>query len=100
VTALSLAGHDAEEHLRRDPGADGHAGVRQRRRLMWETVAARRALADPEQARAGLPAYHFGRCERCATVDQAGTAAARRSRNNQAHRRRRQPAGGLGYLSL
>ena len=58
VTELSLAYHavaPASENVRGD-GAD---------RLMRRAVAARRRLADGEDALARLTAGTFGRCEQC-----------------------------------
>lgn len=66
VTALSLAYHDAAERLHGDPGAGSQAGARQVRQLMQQAVAARRALANTEEALARLSAGRFGCCERCA----------------------------------
>ena len=68
VTELSLAYHDAAAApvLRTGPGDDVQAGGRQLRRLLNRAVAARRALADTEEALVRLAAGQFGRCEHCA----------------------------------
>jgi DnaK suppressor protein len=61
VTELSLAYHAvaaATEDVRGD-GAE---------RLLRRTVAARRGLADVEEALARLTAGSFGRCEQCGSV--------------------------------
>jgi RNA polymerase-binding transcription factor DksA len=64
VTTLSLAYHDAAD--RPDGGrVDGQPGSRELRRLMHKAVAARRALADTEDALARLSAGTYGRCEQC-----------------------------------
>jgi RNA polymerase-binding transcription factor DksA len=63
VTELSLAFQEAAE------GADvgtGHPASRDVRRLEWRTVAARRALADTEEALGRLSAGRYGQCEQCA----------------------------------
>jgi RNA polymerase-binding transcription factor DksA len=75
VTALSLAYHDAAERLQGDPRTGGHADVRQVRQLMQQAVAARRALANTEEALARLSAGRFGRCERCAAAIPAARLA-------------------------
>ena len=62
VTELSLAYHEAAAQ----PGdRDGGAGPRQAERLLRRTVAARRKLADIEEALARLGSGNFGRCEHC-----------------------------------
>ena len=67
VTRLSLAYHDAAERSGGDGTVAGdRARTRRLLRLMQETVAARRALCDTEEALARLAAGHFGRCEQCA----------------------------------
>lgn len=58
VTELSLAYHSAA--AAHDGGDDKRA-----RRLLHRTVAARRRLADTEDALARLAAGGFGRCEQC-----------------------------------
>ena len=67
VTELSLAYHDAAAApVLSDGPAGAGAGGRQLRRLLTRAVAARRALADTEEALVRLAAGHFGRCEHCA----------------------------------
>ncbi|HWG65034.1 MAG TPA: TraR/DksA C4-type zinc finger protein [Streptosporangiaceae bacterium] len=63
VTELSLAFYDVGEHITLN--AEGMAG-RELRRLQRRTVAARRALADTEEALGRLSAGRYGRCEQCA----------------------------------
>jgi RNA polymerase-binding transcription factor DksA len=63
VTELSVAFYETGE--RTGPRADGAAG-RELRRLQRRTVAARRALADTEEALGRLDAGSYGRCEQCA----------------------------------
>ncbi|HEX9539551.1 MAG TPA: TraR/DksA family transcriptional regulator [Streptosporangiaceae bacterium] len=62
VTELSLAFYETGERtsLRADD-----ASTRELRRLQWRTVAARRALADTEEALGRLSAGHYGHCEQC-----------------------------------
>jgi RNA polymerase-binding transcription factor DksA len=62
VTKLSLAYHQAAE-----PPEDQHrgAGSQQAERLLRRTVAARRKLADIEEALARLASGNFGCCEQC-----------------------------------
>ena len=70
VTELSLAYHavaPASASVRGD-GAD---------RLMRRAVAARRRLADVEDALARLAAGTFGRCEQCGSVIPDGSLAVR-----------------------
>jgi len=63
VTELSLAFQQAAEA----PGAGtGSVAGRDVRRLEWRTVAARRALADTEEALGRLSAGRYGQCEQCA----------------------------------
>jgi DnaK suppressor protein len=59
VTELSLAFHEAgaQSEPDRQPGS--------LQRLMRQTVAARRALADTDEALGRLSAGRFGQCERC-----------------------------------
>jgi RNA polymerase-binding transcription factor DksA len=68
VTELSLAYHDAAAAPVDGHGADGtgQGSGRQLRRLLNRAVAARRALADTEEALVRLAAGRFGRCEHCA----------------------------------
>ena len=63
VTELSLAFQLAAEAA--DAGT-GHPASRDVRRLEWRTVAARRALADTEEALGRLSAGRYGQCEQCA----------------------------------
>src|SRR5260370_26467314 len=60
---LSLACHDAAAHAGARPG--DHAAAWSLRETLRRTVAARRGLADVEEALARLTAGHFGRCEPC-----------------------------------
>ena len=62
VTKLSLAYHQAAAP---PEGQGGGAGPRQAERLLRRTVAARRKLADIEEALGRLAAGEFGRCEQC-----------------------------------
>jgi RNA polymerase-binding transcription factor DksA len=76
VTELSLAFHDAEAAV----SAGGSSGVpestrRGLRELMGRAVAARRALADVDEALARLEAGRFGRCEQCAAAIPEATLA-------------------------
>ena len=67
VITLSLAYHDAAGQPPGDSASrPGHA--RELRRLMRQTVAARRALCDTEDALTRLSAGGFGRCEQCMAV--------------------------------
>lgn len=77
VTELSLAYHDqaAAPVVSDGPGGGAHAGGRQLRRLLNRAVAARRALADTEEALVRLAAGHFGRCEHCAAPIPAAQLA-------------------------
>lgn len=63
VTELSLAFQQAAEAA--DAGTGFVAG-RDVRWLKWRTVAARRALADTEEALGRLSAGRYGQCEQCA----------------------------------
>ena len=69
VTELSLAFQQAAEAA--DAGT-GYAAGRDVRRLEWRTVAARRALADTEEALGRLSAGRYGQCEQCAADIPAG----------------------------
>jgi RNA polymerase-binding transcription factor DksA len=64
VTELSLAYHDAAAAPVTDRAPDG-ASVRQLRGVLNRAVAARRALADTEEALVRLAAGRLGRCEHC-----------------------------------
>jgi len=75
VTELALAYHEAAAAA---PGpGPGGGGERTLRldRLLRRTVAARRALADTEEALARLSAGSYGRCESCAGAIAAGRLA-------------------------
>ena len=69
---LSLAYHDGA-------AADGdhgdRAAARRLRQTLRATVAARRGLADTEDALGRLAAGRFGRCEQCAVVIPASLLA-------------------------
>ena len=77
VTELSLAYHDAAAAaaVRSGGRRSAQAGGRQLRYLMNRAVAARRALADTEDALARLSAGHFGFCEHCAAPMPAARLA-------------------------
>jgi RNA polymerase-binding transcription factor DksA len=62
VTRLSLAYHQAAAP---PDGQDGDTGSQQAERLLRRTVAARRKLADIEEALGRLASGGFGRCEQC-----------------------------------
>jgi RNA polymerase-binding transcription factor DksA len=66
LTELSLAYHDAAAVT----GAhhSDHAAARRLRETLRRTVAARRRLADVEEALARLAAGRFGRCEQCSAA--------------------------------
>jgi RNA polymerase-binding transcription factor DksA len=64
VTELSVAFYETGERTGR--GAGGTAAGRELRRLQRRTVAARRALADTEEALGRLAAGSYGQCEQCA----------------------------------
>jgi RNA polymerase-binding transcription factor DksA len=75
VTELSMAYHGAADHSAANQGATDHgpaAGAaggaedRNARRLLRQAVAARRRLADTEDALGRVKAGVFGRCEQCA----------------------------------
>jgi RNA polymerase-binding transcription factor DksA len=72
VTELSVAYHAA---------ASGAIEDRQARRLLRRAVAARRRLADTEEALGRMAAGAFGRCEQCgAPIPEVLLAAAPESR--------------------
>jgi RNA polymerase-binding transcription factor DksA len=77
VTELSLAYHDrAAARVASDgPGGGAQPDGQQLRRLLNRAVAARRALADTEEALVRLAAGHFGRCEHCAAPIPAAQLA-------------------------
>jgi DnaK suppressor protein len=73
VTELSLEFHDAAASApAQGAGRPGPA----LQRLMRRAAAARRALADTEEALARLTAGRFGRCEDCAAPISARTLRA------------------------
>ena len=74
LTELSLAYHAAAAAA---PGGTGDgAGQPQVRALLRRTVAARRKLADIEEALGRLAAGSFGSCEQCGSAIPAGLLAA------------------------
>ncbi len=73
VTELSLAYHVAAAAAPSGTG-DG-AGQPQIRALLGRTVAARRKLADVEDALGRLAAGRFGSCEQCGSAIPAGLLA-------------------------
>jgi membrane protein DedA with SNARE-associated domain/RNA polymerase-binding transcription factor DksA len=85
VTELALAYHDAAERRGDGHQVTGQAAEAALRRLMQEAVAARRALADTEDALARLSAGRFGQCEQCAaTIPAADLARSPETRYCQA----------------
>lgn len=72
VTELSLAYHVAAASDE-GGGGDGRAELRA---LLHRAVAARRKLADVEEALGRLVAGRFGRCEQCGSQIPAGLLAA------------------------
>jgi DnaK suppressor protein len=68
LTELSLAYHGAAAG---DEGRDG-PGRPQARALLCRAVAARRKLADVEEALGRLAAGRFGQCEQCGSAIPAG----------------------------
>jgi DnaK suppressor protein len=73
VTELSLAYHAAAA-----AGPDGsgdQAGQQEVRAVLSRAVAARRKLADIEEALGRLAAGEFGRCEHCGSAIPAGLLA-------------------------
>ena len=73
VTELSLAYHVAAATAP-DGTGDG-AGQPETRVLLGRAVAARRKLADVEDALSRLAAGHFGSCEQCGSAIPAGLLA-------------------------
>jgi RNA polymerase-binding transcription factor len=69
VTELSLAYHGAAD------GRGDESGQQEAYQLLRRTVAARRKLADVEEALARLAAGNFGRCEQCGAPIGAGLLA-------------------------
>jgi RNA polymerase-binding transcription factor DksA len=73
VTELSLAYHVAAAAT---PGGTGDgAGQPETRSLLGRAVAARRRLADVEDALGRLEARRFGSCEQCGSAIPAGLLA-------------------------
>ena len=73
VTELSLAYHVAAEAA---PDGTGDGGAQpDSRALLGRTVAARRKLADVEDALSRLAAGRFGSCEQCGSAIPAGLLA-------------------------
>jgi RNA polymerase-binding transcription factor DksA len=70
VTELSVAYHDAAAPEHAGPG-----GGRRAEMLLRRTVAARRKLADIEEALTRLAAGEFGSCEQCGSAIPAGLLA-------------------------
>ena len=75
VTELSLAFHVAAAAAPDGPG-DG-TGRPEAQAVLRRAVAARRKLADVEEALARLTAGHFGSCEQCGSQIPAGLLASR-----------------------
>jgi DnaK suppressor protein len=73
VTELSLAYHGAAA-AGPDGSGDG-AGQQEVRAALSRAVAARRKLADVEEALGRLAAGDFGRCEHCGSAIPAGLLA-------------------------
>jgi len=72
LTELSLAYHGAAD----TPGGSGDGtGKRQVQTLLSRAVAARRKLADVEEALGRLAAGDFGRCEHCGSAIPPGLLA-------------------------
>lgn len=73
VTELSLAYHSAAAA---DPDGHGDGDAQQEtHRLLRRAVAARRKLADVEEALGRLAAGNFGSCEQCGSAIPAGLLA-------------------------
>lgn len=75
VTELSVAYHNVADRMRRGGRDSSQAESPELRRLMRQTVAARQALADTEDALARLSAGRFGHCEQCAAMINASQLA-------------------------
>ena len=73
VTELSLAYHGAAAAA--PEGRDAAAGQRETQRLLCRTIAARRMLADVDDALSRLAAGTFGSCEQCGAQIPAGLLA-------------------------
>jgi DnaK suppressor protein len=71
VTELSLAYHSADPD-----GRGARQARREARRLLRRAVAARRGLADVEEALGRLAAGNFGCCEQCGSALPAALLAA------------------------
>jgi DnaK suppressor protein len=71
VTELSLAYHAVAG----DSAARGGPGGEEARRLLCRTIAARRKLADVEEALGRLSSGSFGRCEQCGRLIPPGLLA-------------------------
>ena len=72
LTELSLAYHGAAD----TPGGSGDGpGKQQVQTLLSRAVAARRKLADVEEALGRLAAGDFGRCEHCGSAIPPGLLA-------------------------
>jgi DnaK suppressor protein len=71
VTELSVAYHAADPD-----GRDAGPAQREAQRLLGRTVAARRGLADVEEALGRLAAGNFGYCEQCGSALSAALLAA------------------------
>ena len=72
LTELSLAYHGAAD----SPGGRGDGtGTQQAEALLSRAVAARRKLADVEEALGRLAAGDFGRCENCGSAIPPGLLA-------------------------
>lgn len=74
VTELSLAYHEAASVTAAVPS--GQPAARKVRRLLRRAVAARRALADTEEALGRLAGGRYGLCEGCAAAIPARLLAA------------------------
>ena len=74
VTELSLAYHEAASVTATAPA--GQPAGRKALRLLRRAVAARRALADTEEALGRLASGRYGRCEGCAAAIPARLLAA------------------------
>jgi hypothetical protein len=103
VTELSLAYHEAASAAAAAPAGaapggaapGGGPGERKVRKLLRRTVAARRALADTEEALSRLASGRYGLCEDCtATIPARLLAAAPEARYCQ--RCRPRPVRALG----
>jgi RNA polymerase-binding transcription factor len=79
VTELSLAYHEAASAAAAAPAGaapGGGPGERKVRKLLRRTVAARRALADTEEALSRLASGQYGLCEGCSAAIPARLLAA------------------------